>query len=705
MRAGMVGERLRLAFVLVIAGVLSMIGCGGVPPDEVRVGAFLSLSGEETQFGIDTQQGIDLATFEVNGGGGIKGKRVKLVYEDDKSNPQEATQKVRQLIDRSHVVAVLGEVASSRSLSGGLIANAAHVPMISPSSTNVKVTKGRDYVFRVCFTDDAQGVAAAEFVAQKLGKKRVAILYAAQDPYSSGLASSFRQAIVRMGATIVADKGFQKSEKNFRTYLSQLMDERPEMIFAPIYYTDMVPIAQQAKDAGIPGSLFVGGDGWDSEDLLKGAGAELDGAYFTNHYAPDVPWENSKRFVAAFKAHYGREPSSLAAQGYDAAKLLYDAMDRAPTLAPDDIRAAIAGTKNFSGATGTISMDRERNADKPLVVVKIKDGAFHYEATVNEGGAAKRYLEGAAPPPKVDESDEPPRDFSLKFVLAAVLTGLAQGAMIALVALGYTMVYGILKLINFAHSEVFMMGAFAGYFLLTGFAHLPVWLALAICVVGAMAASSALGIVVERVAYRPILSRGSGAKGIGSRVTPLVTALGVSVLLQNLATLVFNARPKSYPRILPNTQIVIFVTAIVVMGALYWLVNRTWLGKAMRALSTNEEAARLQGIRTSRVIAFTFALGSSLAALGAVLYCFDQSQAFPTMGQQIGTRAFVAAVLGGIGSIPGAVLGGILLGVVGELSKLTSYSGGQDVLTFLVLIGVLLWRPTGLLGKGGVEKV
>jgi branched-chain amino acid transport system permease protein len=291
-------------------------------------------------------------------------------------------------------------------------------------------------------------------------------------------------------------------------------------------------------------------------------------------------------------------------------------------------------------------------------------------------------------------------------VFNALLNGLAQGAMIALVALGYTMVYGILKLINFAHSEVFMVGAYAGFYALTGgLAGLPPIVALPLTIIAAMIVAAATGLAVERIAYRPILSRGGGGKAIGSRITPLVTALGMSVLLQNLAVLVFDARPKSYPRIISNTQIIIFVTTIVVMVLLHLLVNHTWLGKAMRALSTNVEAARLMGIRTNLVILFTFALGSSLAALGAVLYCLDQSQALPTMGQSIGTRAFVAAVLGGIGSIPGAVLGGLLLGVVGEMTKLTSYSGGQDVLTFLVLIVVLLWKPTGLLGKGGVEKV
>jgi branched-chain amino acid transport system substrate-binding protein len=395
---GMLGRRAWIG--LTLAGLTALAGCGkkdevkkeeapgaAAKPQEsgdILVGAYLSLSGEETQFGKDTQEGIDLATDEINQAGGVKGRKIKVLYEDDKSNANEATQKVRQLIDRNKVVALLGEVASSRSLAGGLIANTSKIPMITPSSTNVKVTEGREYVFRVCFTDDAQGVAAAEFVAQKLNKKKVSILYAAQDPYSSGLAQSFRDTAKKMGLEIVADKGFQKGEKNFRTYLDQVTAPKPDIIFAPIYYTDMVPIAQQAKEKNIPGTMFVGGDGWDSEDLLKGAGAEMEGAYFTNHYAPDVPWENSKKFVAAYKERYKREPSSLAAQGYDAARLLYDAMGRAPSITPKEIRDALAATKGFQGATGTITMDANRNADKPLVVVQIKEKKFTYFATTNE---------------------------------------------------------------------------------------------------------------------------------------------------------------------------------------------------------------------------------------------------------------------------------------------------------------------------------
>lgn len=285
----------------------------------------------------------------------------------------------------------------------------------------------------------------------------------------------------------------------------------------------------------------------------------------------------------------------------------------------------------------------------------------------------------------------------------AVRTGVVQGAMIALVALGYTMVFGVLKMINFAHSEVFMMAAYAGLFVITaiGGEKAPV-LAAAGGVIVAMLGAAMLGMTIERVAYRPLRVRSKGSKL--ARITPLVTALGVSVLLQNLAQLFFKADKRPYPHLFEGTRALIVIAAVVMMALLEVLVKFTWFGKSMRALSANEEAARLMGVRTSRVIATTFALGSSLAAVGAVLFCLDQSQVYPTMGFRIGTQAFVAAVLGGIGSITGAMLGGLLLGVLGELVKV-HYSGGVDVLVFVMLIAVLLVRPAGLLGSARAEKV
>jgi branched-chain amino acid transport system substrate-binding protein len=369
----------RRAFTLgLVAASLACGGCGK-KSNEIPVGAYLSLSGSDSTFGTDTRQGIELAVQEVNAAGGVKGKKVKVQYEDDRSTTQEASQKVRQLIDRDKVVAILGEVASSRSLAGGLIANTSHVPMVTPSSTAVEVTKDRAWVFRTCFTDEQQGEVAARFVHDDLKKKKVGVFYAAQDTYSSGLARSFRDEYTKLGGQIVVDKGYQKGETNFTTYLNELKAAGPEIIFVPNYYNEMVLIARQAKQVGIPGDHFMGGDAWDSSDLIEGAATELEGAHFTDHFAPDVPWPSSKRFVDAFKAKYGGEdPSSMAAQGYDAARLLFDAIGRATEVKPDAIRKALTETKNFQGATGTLTIDQDRNANKPIVVVQIRAKKFRY---------------------------------------------------------------------------------------------------------------------------------------------------------------------------------------------------------------------------------------------------------------------------------------------------------------------------------------
>lgn len=290
-------------------------------------------------------------------------------------------------------------------------------------------------------------------------------------------------------------------------------------------------------------------------------------------------------------------------------------------------------------------------------------------------------------------------------MIAWLQNALAQGCMIALIALGYTMVYGVLRLINFAHSEVLMMSGYAAFLVndrvLGGYAG-GGQRGVVISTVVAMVAAIALGVSIEAVAYRPLRTR---ARGATARIAPLVTAIGVSMLLQSVAQLAFSATPQKFdPRLAPPMSFVI-VAAGLVMGGLYALVHLTWIGKAMRAVAVNAEAARLMGIRPSRVIVFTFAVGSALAAIGAVLYATTQASIEPTMGTSIGTLAFVAAVVGGIGSVPGAMLGGVLIGLLGELVKSTSFSGMKDAIVFVLLVIVLLVRPAGLLGSARAEKV
>jgi branched-chain amino acid transport system permease protein len=309
-----------------------------------------------------------------------------------------------------------------------------------------------------------------------------------------------------------------------------------------------------------------------------------------------------------------------------------------------------------------------------------------------------------SPPPALAPSSWSP--LSPAALGGAVATGLSQGALIALVALGYTMVFGVLRLINFAHGEVMMVGAYGGLFgIRLGGARSPI-VAAAAGIAAAIAAAVATGLLVERVAYRPLRRKAGAASGSRRMrgMGPLVAALGASVFLQNAAQLCFGADFRPYPRLFAHTRAGITAAAVLAMVALELVVRRTWLGLCMRAVAADPEAARLMGIDPDRVVAATFALGSALAGVGAVLLCLDQSPAFPTMGIAWGTRAFVAAVLGGIGSIPGAVAGGLLLGVLGELAKLTSFSGEIDVLVFLVLVFVLVARPRGLLGEPMADR-
>jgi branched-chain amino acid transport system permease protein len=294
--------------------------------------------------------------------------------------------------------------------------------------------------------------------------------------------------------------------------------------------------------------------------------------------------------------------------------------------------------------------------------------------------------------------------------LQQLINGLSLGAIYALIALGYTMVYGVLRFINFAHSDVFMVGAFSGFYLARLFPNRSFAMGLAV-LFGAMAICATLGVLIEKLAYRPLRGR--------STLTVLITAIGMSLLLQNTGQLIFGANPKSFPKLFAQTnftlpgrvvvssdQLIVFAVAIVLLVGLRHIVLHTKIGTAMRAVSFNPVAASLVGISNDRVISFTFALGSSLAGAGGILYALNYPSIDPLMGTLPGLKAFVSAVLGGIGNIPGAALGGMVIGVVETfVAGSARWSTYRDAIAFAVLILILLFRPAGLLGKFQVEKV
>lgn len=302
-------------------------------------------------------------------------------------------------------------------------------------------------------------------------------------------------------------------------------------------------------------------------------------------------------------------------------------------------------------------------------------------------------------------------EFSQEFA-QHIINGISLGSIYALIALGYTMVYGVLQLINFAHSEVYMVGAFAAYYSarFLGLADKPGFSTLVILLIFAMVVCSALGLTIERLAYRPLRK--------APKLNILITAIGVSLLLQYSGQILFGADPKVFPNVLEDVtlasvggvelrsfDVTILGVALFFMAALTFLIQKTKTGKAMRAVSTNHTVASLMGIDTNRIIAITFIIGSSLAGVGSVLVGMKYPKIEPLMGMLIGIKAFVAAVLGGIGSVAGAVLGGIIMGLSEEMVVAYLSSTYRDALAFGILILILFFRPAGLLGKSSQEKV
>lgn len=353
----------------------------------ILVGYYGDLSGRTSSFGQSTKNGVEMAADEINKAGGINGRTIQIVTEDDQGEPNKAATVVTKLINQDKVQALLGEVASSNSLAAAPKAQEAKVPMISPSSTNPAVTQVGDYIFRVCFIDPFQGEVMAKFSANNLKAKRAAILYDFNSDYSRGLYQFFKRSFTTLGGQIVSEQSYTQGDRDFSGQLTAIRAANPDVIYVPGYYGEVGVISNQTKQLGIKAPL-LGGDGWDAPQLWQLGGASLNGNYISNHYSVDDPSPAIQKFVADYKARFNILPDALAALGYDSMKVLADAIKRAGTTESAKLRDAIAQTKNFPGVTGQITIDQDRNAVKPAVVLKLQDSKFVYETTISPEGSA-----------------------------------------------------------------------------------------------------------------------------------------------------------------------------------------------------------------------------------------------------------------------------------------------------------------------------
>ncbi len=393
-----------IAFAVAAVVCLAIWGCGGAPSDELVIGEYGSLTGNDATFGQSTKNGVAVAFDDLTtkSQGKIGGLKVRVVVEDDQSRAEEAATVVQKLVNQDRVAAVIGEVASSRSLAGGPICQKANVPMISPSSTNPRVTQVGDYIFRMCFLDVFQGSVMARFTSEKLKLKKVAILKDLRNDYSVGLAKFFSDAYAGVGGQVVADESYSSGDQDFRAQLTAIKAKNPEAIVIPGYYTEVGLIARQARELGIKQPL-IGGDGWESEQLIQIGGDALNGSYYANHWALDFPDPRLQAFLKQYRYKYHGDPDAIAGLAYDASNVLFSSLEKLAEQDPQTfkglssskagteerkgaakkLRDIIATTTSYAGVTGTITLDENRNASKPAVIIEIKDGKKVYNTTFN----------------------------------------------------------------------------------------------------------------------------------------------------------------------------------------------------------------------------------------------------------------------------------------------------------------------------------
>ncbi len=349
--------------------------------NEILIGEVVSLTGSEATFGISTRNAIEMAIKEVNQEGGIQGNPVRAIVLDDQSKPEEAATAITRLITQDKVIAVLGEIASSRTLAMAPIAQQNKIPMITPSSTNPKVTQIGDYIFRVCFIDPFQGPVMARFAFETLKSRNAAILKDVRNDYSMGLSKFFKEKYEELGGKILVEQSYSAGDIDFKAQLTAIRAVKPDFVYLPGYYTDVGLIIRQARELNI-NVPFGGGDGWDSDKLYEIGGKALDGTYYSNHYSPDAKDPILQKFVSEYRTKHASTPDGLAALGYDAAKVQFQAMKKAKSLSGPDLRDAIAVTKDFHGVTGNISINEKRDAVKSAVVLKVQDLKQHYMQTI-----------------------------------------------------------------------------------------------------------------------------------------------------------------------------------------------------------------------------------------------------------------------------------------------------------------------------------
>jgi len=361
-------------------------GCAPKEANDIRIGVNAEITGSKPTVGDSCKKAAELLAAQVNADGGLKvGDQkwpITLFIEDNEDKPESAAAVAKKLISQNNVLAILGPNASGNAIPAARICEDAKVIMISPWSTNPKTTENLKYVFRACFLDDFQGEVMAKFAWDNLKAKNAAVLYDVASEYNKGIAEFFKKSFEKMGGKVVAFESYTKDDKDFSSQLTKIKAANADVLFLPNYYNEVPLQAQQARRLGLTCAI-IGSDSWGSDELLKLGGKDLEGCFFSTHYAPDIATEKAQKFIKAYEAKYGKKPDDVAALTYDSVQLLVTAIAKAGAVDRQKVRDALATIPEFEGVTGKMKFTGTGDPIKSAVILQIKDGKFAYHDSVS----------------------------------------------------------------------------------------------------------------------------------------------------------------------------------------------------------------------------------------------------------------------------------------------------------------------------------
>jgi branched-chain amino acid transport system permease protein len=693
-----------LTFLLVVASLVAL-GCRAerkaASGDTILIGIVTSLTGSEARFGAAQRQGYEIALEEINSAG-VLGKKFELIYQDDTSKDEPAMTAVDQFTENPDIVAISGTYRSSATFPASAVANRYQVPMLVPSAITDQITEqGYEWIFRVCAPASRYGREMTAFLADAAGVKTLAVVYE-NTQFGTSVSSAARRQAPGAGIEIVSFEAYDPGGTDFTPMLTRVKSENPEAILFVSYLADATLLMRQAKEIDLNPKVFAaGGAGFSLPDFLKGAGETSEYTISVTQWTPDAKWTGSREWAERFRARYNAEASYHAVQSYIALKVLADAIARAGSTDRRAVRDAISATR-MDSMYGPVSFDESGQNDHPVAITQVLGGKF---VTVwPESAAITRPVLPTPPWSQRSTAGESPQPHQAQSVtnsqklFQTVASGLLTGGIYALIGIGLTIIFGVMRVVNFAHGALLMAGMYATYFIFTNL-HIDPFLSLVLV----MPLMFVVGVGLQKMFIAPVLK--------APELNQILLTEGISILLVNVALLVFTGNyltmTTSYAGATVQLggvsvslpQIGAFAIALLLTGTFYTFLMRTDTGRKIRATAQDAEAAQILGVNIKRIQSLTFGLGVAAAGAAGTLLMPIYYRVEPNVGSPFTLKAFVVVVLGGMGSVTGALVGGIVLGIAEALGAVYISTGYKDAVAFVIFLLVLTLRPAGLLGK------